>query len=250
MPGGTVTPLDRYLYDTRGYLVLRSVLSAAEVGKFNAHLDRLQPELIGDAEQRDQAMSWLFSLHEDFVSLMDHQAVLPYLREFVDDSLRIDGAYALVKLPGEGVPLHARPVSPREGTGWYHVHRGRITSGLTGVEWALTDVPAGSGGFCCLPGSHKANFELEFSELTDCAEDIPVSAGDVMLFTEALTHGSRWPGPGQRRVLIYKYCPGTVSWLSDVWDETARARLSPRQRRLTIPPFSYDANLKEDRRPV
>jgi len=35
-----------------------------------------------------------------------------------------------------------------------------------------------------------------------------------------------------------------------VWDETARARLSPRQRRLTIPPFSYDANLKEDRRPV
>jgi len=60
-------------------------------------------------------MSWLFSLHEDFASLMDHQGVLPYLREFVDDRLRIDGAYALVKLPGEGVPLHARPVSPRKG---------------------------------------------------------------------------------------------------------------------------------------
>src|SRR5262249_61790681 len=73
--------------------------------------------------------------------------------------------------------------SPREGTGWYHVHRGRITSGLTGVEWALTDVPAGSGGFCCLPGSPKANFELEFSELTDCAQDIPVSAGARILFT-------------------------------------------------------------------
>src|SRR5262249_42694967 len=83
-----------------------------------------------------------------------------------------------------------------EGTGWYHVHRGRITSGLTGVEWALTDVPAGSGGFCCLPGSHKANFELEFSELADCAEDIPVSAGGGMVFSPAPT--PRPPRPGAR----------------------------------------------------
>lgn len=118
------------------------------------------------------------------------------------------------------------------------------------MEWALTDVPAGAGGFCCLPGSHKANFELEFGELTGYAEDIPVSAGDVVLFTEALTHGSRWRGPGQRRVLIYKYCPGTVAWLSDVWDDAARARLSPRQWQLTIPPFTYDASQQEDRCPL
>jgi hypothetical protein len=185
------------------------------------------------------------TLDDAFAYLMDHETILPYLIEFVDDKVRIDGAYSLVKLPGEGVPLHARPSSPRDGTGWYHVHGGQITSGLTGVEWALT--PASAGGFCVVTGSHKANFEIPFQEMSSYAEDVPVSAGDVILFTEALTHGSRWHGPGSRRVLIYKYCPGTVVWLSDVWDEDNRASLTDRQRRMTMPPYVFDAKAREDR---
>lgn len=245
-----VTDRERYLFDTRGFLILRGVLSPEEVSVFNAHLDGLSPEGMPDSDRRDQAMNWLFDVHDDFASLMDHEAVLPYLREFVDDKLRLDGAYALVKLPGERVPLHARPQSPRNGTGWYHVHRGQITSGLTGVEWALTDMPAGTGGFCVVPGSHKANFDLPFDELDDYAEDLTVSAGDVILFTEALTHGSRWHGPGYRRVLIYKYCPGNVAWISDIWDDHSRASLSPRQRQMTAPPFVYDAAEHRKRPPV
>lgn len=244
---GGVTERERYFFDTRGYLVLRSVLRADELARFNALLDRLEPETIADADERDRRMSWLFDLHADFAGLMDHETLLPYLLEFVDDELRIDGAYALVKLPGEGVPLHARPVSPRDGTGWYHVHRGRITSGLTGVEFALTDMPAGTGGFCVVPGSHKANFELPFEDLTDFAEPLPVAAGDVILFTEALTHGSRWLGPGPRRVLIYKYCPGYMAWISDKWDEPSRARLTPRQRQLTVAPYVFDAEAGQKR---
>lgn len=67
-----------------------------------------------------------------------------------------------------------------------------------------------------MQGSHKANFEPSYGELAAYAEDVAVSAGDVIIFTDALTHGSRWHGPGSRRVLIYKYCPGMVAWLSDV----------------------------------
>jgi hypothetical protein len=242
-----VTERERYLFDTRGFLVLRGLLSPAEIARFNAHIDQLGPEQISDPDERDQAMSWLFDLHEDFATLMDHEGVLPYLREFVDDKLRIDGAYALVKLPGERVPLHARPQSPRGGTGWYHVHKGQITSGLTGVEWALTDMPEGSGGFRVVPGSHKANFELPFEELDNCAEFVPMCAGDVILFTEALTHGSWWRGTGPRRVLIYKYCPGNVAWISDIWDDASRARLTARQRQMTVPPFVYDAKARRKR---
>lgn len=248
MPSGdsgrsrTVNDLDRYLFDVRGWLVLRGVLGAEEVAHYNALLDRLAPEAIDDPGERDEALGWLFDVHPDFAALMDHDRVLPYLVELVDDKVRLDGAYALVKRPGEGVGLHARPRSPRDGTGWYHVHHGAITSGLTGVEWALTDMPAGSGGFRCVTGSHKANFELPFEELESHAEAIPVRAGDVILFTEALTHGSMWHGPGARRVLIYKYCPGTVAWRSDVWDDAARAHMTERQRRMTLPPFVYDAD--------
>ena len=246
----TVSDHDRYVYDVRGYIVLRGALSPAEVARFNAHLDALDPEAIENPDERDEKLSWLFDVHDDFAALLDHETVLPYLYEFVDEALRIDGAYALVKLPGECVPLHARPQSPRDGTGWYHVHQGQITSGLTGVEYALTDMPAGTGGFRVVPGSHKANFELPFEEMDSYAEDVPVSAGDAIIFTEALTHGSRWHGPGPRRVLIYKYCPGTVAWLSDVWDDASRAPLTPRQRRMTTPPFAFDARVREPRQPL
>ena len=243
----SVSEHDRYLFDTRGFLVLRGVLTPDEVATFNGHLDRLEPEQIADFEQRDRVLSWLFTVHSDFAALMDHERIVPYLRTFVDDKLRIDGAYALVKLPGEGVELHARPESPRDGTGWYHVHHGQITSGLTGIEWALTDVPAGSGGFRCIAGSHKANFDLPFEELEGEAENIPVSAGDVVIFTEALTHGSRWLGPASRRVLIYKYCPGSIAWLSDVWDDDSRAVLTERQRQMTVPPFVFDSDMQHKR---
>jgi hypothetical protein len=245
----SVSDDDRYLFDVRGCLMLRGILDAEEVAHYNTLLDRLRPEDIADTDERDDALRWLFDVHHDFAALMDHDRVLPYLFEFVDDKLRIDGAYALVKLPGEGVELHARPQSPREGTGWYQVQHGAITSGLTGVEWALTDMPEGTGGFRCLPGSHKANFELPFAQLEGYARDIPVRAGDVILFTEALTHGSMWHGPGSRRVLIYKYCPGTIAWLSDVWDDAARAHLTERQRQMTLPPFAYDA-AKQAKRPT
>ena len=101
----TVTERERYFFDTRGFLVVRDVLSASEVAKFNGHLDQLAPEQIADPDERDRVLSWLFSVHPDFASLIDHDAILPYLREFVDEKVRIDGAYALVKLPGEGVEL-------------------------------------------------------------------------------------------------------------------------------------------------
>jgi hypothetical protein len=246
----TVTERDRYFFDTRGFLVLRSVLSADDVAMFNGLLDELAPEEVADADERDRRLSWLFDVHDAFASLMDHEAILPYLRVFVDERVRLDGAYALVKLPGEGVELHARPQSPRDGTGWYHVHHGEITSGLTGVEWALTDAPPGSGGFRCIPGSHKANFEVPFESLEEDAEDVSVSAGDVVIFTEALTHGSRWLGASSRRVLIFKYCPGSVTWLSDVWTDAAREVLTPRQRAMTLPPFVFDAGAGEQRRVV
>jgi hypothetical protein len=246
----TINDRERYLFDTRGFLVLSGVLSVDEVAKFNAHLDRLAAELIVDSNERDRALSWLFDVDPDFASLMDHEAIAPYLRCFVDDKVRIDGAYALVKLAGEGVELHAGPQSPREGTGWYHVHSGAITSGLTGIEWALTDVPPGTGGFRCIPGSHKANFTVPLDHLEDDAEDIAVRAGDVIIFTEALTHGSRWLGTSSRRVLIYKYCPGSVAWLSEVWDDSTRATLTPRQRQMTLPPYVFDAGTRDKRQAV
>jgi hypothetical protein len=88
------------------------------------------------------------------------------------------------------------------------VHRARLsitstaagsTSGLAGVEFALTDMPPGTGGFCVVPGSHKANFELPFEDLNEFAEPLPVAAGDVILTTPP-ENGGRLPTSCHRRI--------------------------------------------------
>lgn len=72
----------------------------------------------------------------------------------------------------------------------------------------------GEGGFWCLPGSHKANFLrpkeiIHFEYVPETVYQPAVSAGDVILFSEAVTHGTR-PKIGERSrvALFYKYYPG------------------------------------------
>ena len=57
---------------------------------------------------------------------------------------------------------------------------------------SLVDVPEGNG-FVCLPGSHKRNFtpKLSIYDGPPTVINVPVSAGDAVIFTEALMHGAR-----------------------------------------------------------
>ena len=55
----------------------------------------------------------------------------------------------------------------------------------------LTDAPAGAGGFCVVPGSHKANFpvppalaDLADDELNEHVAQPALRPGDLLLFTE------------------------------------------------------------------
>src|SRR5205823_13544254 len=79
-------------------------------------------------------------------------------------------------------------------------------------------VPSGAGGFCCIPGSHKSNmpFPDRYRDLAAPVEAIvqlPLDAGDVVIFTEALSHGAlAWSAERERRVLMYKYSPGYMQW--------------------------------------
>ena len=77
-------------------------------------------------------------------------------------------------------------------------NNGKFYNGLIAVAYELNAVQPGDGGFACVPGSHKANFELppdwknsatqdEIPEVVDC---VAVGAGDAIIFTEALAHGT------------------------------------------------------------
>ena len=44
---------------------------------------------------------------------------------------------------------------------------------------------------------HKQAFPTDAAGAESRAVDVPVSAGDAVIFTEALVHGSAWHGPGR-----------------------------------------------------
>ena len=113
------------------------------------------------------------------------------------------------------------------------------------------------GGFVCVPGSHKTNFIDRLPKTVQHQEVMPeyvrqptVKAGDVILFTEALMHGTRaWQGDHERRVLLFKYSPPHSSWAKQGYDLADYPDATEQQRRLMAPP-SVEDHAKVDRRQI
>ena len=118
-------------------------------------------------------------------------------------------------------------------------------NGLTVVSWNLTDSGPEHGGFCCIPGSHKANYpcpqEIKENHVDSDMVVIPeAKAGSVVIFTEALTHGTApWTARHQRRSLLHKYSPAQQSWSKTHIQPPAGVSLTPRQQLLFEPPYFH-----------
>ena len=90
-----------------------------------------------------------------------------------------------------------------------------MRNSLLGVSVQLSTTKEGDGGFCILRGSHKSNFPcpVGFAQfLSDGAKDHifqpATKAGDVVLFSEATTHGTLpWTCKEERRVALYRLAP-------------------------------------------
>ncbi|MBM7788359.1 phytanoyl-CoA dioxygenase family protein [Tenggerimyces flavus] len=210
-----------------------------------------------DDQGRKGRLEWLPDLGQPFVDLIDDERILPYLLAFVDDYVRLDHSYGIQMMDGSpGLGLHGEPDNRAPNCAWYHVRNGVISAGLTVVSYALTDVPADAGGFVCVPGSHKANFSSPYLDQAATAvrehlAHAELRAGDAVIFTEALTHGSLdWAGPSVRRALFYKYAPGHASWLDYRWAERDLERLTPRQRQVVAPPGVFDGVTAQARQPI
>jgi hypothetical protein len=184
---------------------------------------------------------------QPFRDLLDHPRIVPYLCELLDPAVRLDHCYGIsMGMGSEGLRLHGGG-TPYDRPEYFHFVGGQMYNGLTVVSWALTAAPPGQGGFVCIPGSHKANYACppqikNVSHRPDCVVDVPLQAGDVLIFTEALTHGTHpWRAAHQRRALLYKYAPGHLAWSSGYlrWPEELKELLTPRQRLLLEPPYFY-----------
>ncbi len=233
-----MTDHERYLFDLHGFLVVENALTPEEVVACNEALDRhgdlIRPRppeqsLSGSAaalrgeQGRLEITRNLLTLEkpwcEPFRCLLAHPRIVPYLNELIGAGFRLDHGPGLIgAVQGtEGHVLHGggEPYDPSQ----YYLHKnGRMYNGLTVVAWQLTDVKAGDGGFCCVPGSHKANYPCpsvlkRLEAYQECIVQPVAPAGAAVLFTEALTHGTLpWRGAGERRSILFKYSPGFQAW--------------------------------------
>jgi Phytanoyl-CoA dioxygenase (PhyH) len=231
-----MTPEERYRFDIEGFLVRRGVLSAGDVEALNVGID-----LLGVPEPSNDIMSQRFTNHlksaRRFRDLLDHDGIFDIILELCGPNVRLDHAYGIIMRAGtNGLGLHGggKPFDPAQ---YYTVDGGNIRTGLVAVQWALVDHLPGRGGFLCVPGSHKANFPRPAVVSADMAVEVLLRAGDVVIFTEALTHGTAsWQGPQQRRTLLYKYSPGNSAWSHEVWETDLIEACTPRQRLMLQPP--------------
>lgn len=229
---------ERYLFDLQGFLLIPGVLSRPTLDVMNAAIDQ-GPEK--ELPFRNGILEW----GSEYRALIADPAIQPYLTAILGKHYRLDHEYAIIHKKGaKGLDLHGgnTPYDPGQ---YYHVRDGRIYSGLTVVSYALTDIGPDDGGFCCIPGSHKANFPVpeEFERHDDMGPTIhvPQRAGDVLIFTEALTHGTfPWQGSHERRSLLLKFSPSMIAWAEHHRSEEFLATLNDEERKILDSPRSPD----------
>jgi ectoine hydroxylase-related dioxygenase (phytanoyl-CoA dioxygenase family) len=124
----------------------------------------------------------------------------------------------------------------------FHFAANGIYEGFTVVAWSLTDAGPTYGGFWCIPGSHKSHFKLprqihEAPEKASCVVIPEAPAGSVVLFSEAVMHGTApWRADHERRTLLYKYCVSQMAWSRARVLPPPDVQLTPRQQALLTEP--------------
>ena len=233
---------ERFLFDLRGYLVLRGVLPPKQVARMQADLASHRILATTNDPFRSRFHGYL-DWSDDWRGLIDHARVLPVLRAIIGEKFRLDHTYGMaMSASGEtgGEGLHHEAALFDHGC-YYTTHGNRMHNGLVVVSYALADVPAGAGGFCCIPGTHKTLYPLPpawFGALDNpLLEQVPLAAGDVVVFTESLAHGTLpWTLTShERRAVLLKYAPAYMQWSKSPQVAADRTRMTARQQAILAP---------------
>ena len=236
-----MTPEEKFTFDLEGYIVIKNVLTPEEVAELNAIADRVfTSKGEGGYRHAGKPSSWA----PPYQALIDHPRVLPYLHELLGPKFRIDHDYCIFMTKGaKRGGLHGGETE-READHWYKYRDGTMRNGLSVLTYFLADAKAGDGGFACIPGSHKSNFVFNvpddvrrFERPAHYVVQPEVEAGDALIFTEAVIHGTMpWTADHERRSLLYKYSPGHSAWAQTYYNPDDYENLTEQQKRIMAPP--------------
>jgi hypothetical protein len=227
------TPMENYLFDLRGYLVLEEAVGPEQLQRINAAIDAIPPLGNGEWWGNVQGHSYHNEIDgrnlqniveggEPFEELIDQPAWMDHVRTYVGrkEGLFIDECFVTLRGPSEFINIHSGGHLRRTRTQYAYLD-GQWHCGQINILLALTDnLEPGDGPTVVIPGSHKSNlvhptFEKGYEnmladppERVEGAVPVFMKAGDALLFVDALCHGgSSRTKPGVRRTLVYRYGP-------------------------------------------
>lgn len=251
----TATPLDNFLFDLRGYLVLKNAVAPDLIARLNDEFDEFPRDLeIGDwyrgSQRRDYNKKTGLELHHcleiggPFEELIDHPSWLELVRHYCGEEnsyvagLFIDECLASTRQSGGDHVIHSGGFQGAM-RGAYRYNNGAFRCGQCNILLALTDIGADDGATMVVPGSHKSNFPLPpGADLSELAEKVFLEKGDALLFCDGVMHGGseRTNSKGERRVIIYRYGPAWgATRFGYQYSPELLERLTP-QRRLILQP--------------
>lgn len=260
-----MTDREKFRYDLEGYLVVPGFLSPDEVDALNAAFDANRHLMKEDGNSNignsrtlagthkrglfDGMLAWDKPWCDPFRDLLVHPKAISYLTTILGRGFRMDHSpFALfADRDSEGLILHG-PGNNYFGLANYTYKNGVMRSGMVVFQFQLADVNEGDGGFCCIRGSHKANYPcprdvIEWEADEDLVYNVPVKKGDLLIFDEATTHGTLpWRADHERRSLLYRYSPHYLHYAGGYHQTTFPEwvqELTPAQRAVMEPPYHY-----------
>lgn len=267
-----MTEREKYLFDVQGYLVVRGLLSPEEVSTLNAALDANADKMtdkegtyLGNSTTLQGnsrrgilhgMLEWPRPWCDPFRELLAHPKAIPYLDTMLGRGWRLDHSPVLFYASEgtEGLKLHG-PGHQFDGSQYYVYKNGIMRCGMVSFQFQLADIGPGEGGFCCVPGSHKANYPcpteiLECDPEEDSVLHVPCKAGDLLIFNEATTHGTLpWTAKHQRRTLMYRFSPKYLHFAGGYYASQFPEwtnELTEAQRAVLEPPYIYNRPLIEE----
>lgn len=267
-----VTPMEEYLFDLRGFLVLKKAIAPDHLREINATLDTLlaldPPLQRGEWYGGVLAHSFggkdginlqhIYEGGEAFERLIDHPAWIEKVKHFVGGQdnfdaafgpLFIDENFANIRGPGEAIGLHSGGDKLTKRT-QFRYENGQFGCGQINILIGLNKIGPGDGATMVIPGSHKSNFRhpdfdrhvIRAGEATSVdgvegAIEVHLDAGDVLLFVDAISHGSAARvNAGERRIAVFRYGPSWGNFRHPYRpSEELLARLSPPRRKIVQP---------------
>ena len=260
-----MTDDEKYLFDLNGYLVVEDVLTDEEIDAANRAVDHQHEQgqihlraesldggsiaLKGDKGRGESGglLNWDAPWCEPFRHMLTHRRIVLCLNEICGKGFRMDHPMFLVTQDkgAEGFVFHGSS-GPGFDPNQYYIYRdGRMHCGLTVATFQLTDVRPGDGGLIVIPGSHKSNFACPdqmklYQKYQDHVRQIVCRAGSVVIFTEAVTHGTLpWTADHPRRSVLTRYTAGNLAYVPAY---TMPPWADERQRAVMEPPYHPKLN--------